>query len=934
MRHALCNKYTLQGVNFRIRNPLPRTPTLPIRRLPTPGLLALNLLGVLHGSAIASNGDDPADAGPAPARTYDATRLVGERPTVDGRLDEELYAHLASTSGFTEAAPTPGTPADRETEVWLAYDDEALYVAARLSDDPRAVAAQVTGRDGIGQSDWFGVSVNPFRDGINAANFVVTAAGGQLDGRFDATRRGASLSRGDRAWDAVWTSAVSPTDDGWSVEMRIPLSMLRFPKGATQYWDVNFERARAATGQRYFWNAVDPRRDGAASQMGRLRNLRNLAPAPRLQLTPFVAANLANTVRPRGGDGPRLDYGTGFGFGADIKYGLSAAYTLDVTLVPDFSGARSDDQVLNLGPSEQRFGESREFFTEGVELFNKGGFFYSRRIGGGLVGTGDVALGDGERLDAAPARARLLNAAKVTGRSRSGLGVGVLNAVEAGEAVAIRNAAGEVVREAEAHPLTNYSVVSLDQNLPHNSFATLVNATTLRSGGATDANLTGLVWDVRNAAGRYAVSGKAGLSQRYGGEGVDLGHTYELTLAKIGGRLTGAATLYEESDTYDPNDLGFLGQNNERTARLDARYDWFEPVGPLLKANVHAGLHHRRLYRPGVATGTAISGGASALTRGFWSAGVRGYSDVVESHNYNEPRTPGRRMRNAPYGETAAWVGSDGREPLAVWVRAGYGREWATGDRQRVRLQVDPRWRVTDQLTFRLGGRLDARRRQRGYVGHTAEAVASYGLAGAGTNYRVLDAAAVGYEALPGDAIVVGERDVRTVELESAVAYAISPKADVNIRARHYWSAVEYDAFHTLSPGGSPEASDYAGVAADGSALHDVNFNAFNVDAFVRWRFAPGSDALLSYRTQANYTGDPEGSYGDNLGALGTEPVDNSLALKVVYWLDGGRWLRRRDPGQPARDVPDDMPPPAPVGDPIGDVPATWPTASDFGVGR
>ena len=855
-------------------------------------------------SAASARAADPTGTDEVGAYVLDAYRLP-ERPTVDGRLDEAYFAAALPAEGFTTTAPTVGEAAATTTRVYVAYDAEALYVAAALTGQPAGVTQQVTGRDGVGNSDWFGVSLNPYRDGVTAHNFVVTAAGGQVDSRFGADRRGTDLPWGDRSWDAVWESAVSRTEGGWTVELRIPFSMLRFPKGTQQYWDINFERAVAQTGERSFWHPVDPTLEGSASQMGRLRNLRNVRPGVRLQLTPFVTGTANQQVLPKGyaGDAPG-GITTGYGAGLDLKYGLTEAYTLDMMLVPDFSSARSDDQVLNLGPGEVQFGEQRAFFREGTELFEKGGYFYSRRIGGDLLDRGAAGdLREGETAGALPRRAQLVNAAKVSGRGRSGLGFGVLNAVERAETVEIASVEGGT-REATVHPLTNYTVVAVDQILPNNSSVALLNMTALRNGSAYDANLSALVYDLRTPDQQWGISGRGALSQQYARDEIALGHQYELRAGKIGGRLTYGARVYAESDDYDPNDVGFLRANNERSYRLDGAYRWVEPTGPFLSADVNGGVWHARLFRPNDYVGTGAWVGASARTRDFWRYSVGLNTQFGRTYDYQDARTPGRRIAHAPSTRVRAGVRTDGRRPLSLRADTQVGADIGAGTRQLLQASLRPTWRVTDQVSLRVGGSVDLRNDDIGYVGHNAAAVAELGL----------DAPAVGriprprprYRTIAGPvhadaadvsaaAIFLGARDVQTVELESSVGVALSPQANVSLRARHYWSAVDYDRFYELEADGARVPSDYAGTDADGAPAHDLNYNAFSVDAAVQWRFAPGSDILLNYRTQALYGGEAGAGYLDNLAALGQDPIDNTLAVKVIYWLDGARVLRKRD---------------------------------------
>ena len=856
------------------------------------------------GGVTTAGGHTAAGSG---AYALDAYRLA-ERPALDGELDEGFYREARPAEGFTTIAPSVGEASAKTTAVYVAYDDEALYVGARLTGQPAGVTEQVTARDQVGNADWFGVSLNPYRDGVTAHNFVVTAAGGQVDSRFGADRRGTDLPWGDRSWDAVWASAVGRVDGGWTVEMRIPFSMLRFPKGSAQYWDINFERACAADGERSFWHPVDPTLQGSASQMGRLRNLHDIRPGVRLQLTPFVTGTANQQVLPKGyrGDAPG-GITTGYGAGLDLQYGITEAYTLDMMLVPDFSSARSDDQVLNLGPAEVQFGEQRAFFREGTELFEKGGYFYSRRIGGGLLDRGALGnLREGETAGELPRQAQLLNAAKVSGRGRRGLGFGVLNAVERGESVTVTSGEGSE-RELDVHPLTNYTVVAVDQILPNNSSVALLNMTALRDGSAYDANLTALVYDLRTPDQQWGISGRGALAQRYARGETELGHQYELRAGKIGGRLTYGARYYVESDTYNPNDLGFLRFNNERSVQLSGAYRWVEPVGPFNAAGVNGGLWHARLFRPDDYVGTGLWMGANAQTRDFWRYGFGLNTQLGGTYDYQEARTPGRRIANAPSTRLRFDVRTDGRRPLSLRVGTEVGSDNDAARRQLLAASLRPTWRVTDQVSLRVGGRLDLRNDDIGYVGHNAAAVTELGLDAPSLtripqprpNYRTVyePVSPTAPAELPtgpaAAAIYLGERDVQTVELESAIGVALTPQTNISVRARHYWSAVAYGDFFELEESGHRGPTDYAGLDEEGAAAHDANFNAFSVDAAVQWRFAPGSDVLLNYRTQALYGGEAGAGYLDNLAALGQDPINNTVALKVIYWLDGAKLLKR-----------------------------------------
>ena len=258
-----------------------------------------------------------------------------------------------------------------QTKVKVTYDDNAIYFGAYLYDDPEKIMSQITQRDSFGQNDFFMVVLNPNNDAQNNTIFIVFSSGSQADAI-------ASLDDEDYGWNAVWDSAVKMHDDGWSLEMKIPYRALRFANEEIQTWGVQFQREIRRARARYSWNPIDPMIGSSFQYHGEIIGLQNIKPPVRLNLYPFVSG-IANTY-----DGQSE---TDLNFGLDIKYGITDNFTLDATLVPDFSQVGFDNLTLNLGPFEQTFNEQRQFIKEGVDLFNKGDLFFSRRIRGSPVDT-------------------------------------------------------------------------------------------------------------------------------------------------------------------------------------------------------------------------------------------------------------------------------------------------------------------------------------------------------------------------------------------------------------------------------------------------------------------------------------------------------------------------------------------------------------------
>ena len=810
---------------------------------------------------------------------FQATRTT-EAPKIDGQLDEPLWAIAPAASGFVQRNPQPGAAASYPTEVHLLYDDQFLYIGARLTDHRDSILRQITERDQFGNSDAFGVLIDAFQDGINASGFFVNAAGVQIDRKYSAAE-----PWGDRNWDAVWESRVVVHDNGWTVEMAIPYSALRFPNAAAQTWNINFTRTIRRKRENSYWSPVDPAVEGLINQSGQLAGIENIKPPVRLQATPFVAA-YANTYTDPGNP-ENNESGQTFSAGMDIKYGINDAFTLDMTLIPDFGEARSDNNVLNLSAFEVRFDETRQFFQEGTELFNKGGLFYSRRIGGAPINRGlaDDNLTETEEVISNPAQTQLLNATKVSGRTVGGLGVGVFNAVaNRTQAVVRDNETGEE-RFVKTSPLTNYSVLVFDQNLKNNSFVTLINTNVLRNGSTYDANVTGTVFTLRNKANSYAVNGNANVSQKYFSESTDLGHNWRLGFEKTSGNVQWGLGYLEESDTYDPNDLGFLFNNNSRVAFADVSYQQFEPVGFLNGYRVRLSSRYSRLYAPNVYTDYSIGADSRFTTRRFFTFGLNTRFEPFTTYDYFDSRTPGLAFEYPTNVTVGGFISTDYSKPFALDLRVR--RRTFSNDRAETGLVFSPRFQVNDKLSFRLRVNYDFLKADFGYVGHTQRNVDYFDLTTLYTNYRTLDAETPGYADVPAGSVVFGERDRNVFNNTINANYAFTNRMTLSFRLRHYWTSLAYRQYIDLREDGTLAPSNYRGVSEDNAPLHDANFNAFNVDLVYRWRFAPGSDIFVVWKN-AIFRNNPDldASYFRNVAELLDSPQTNSFSVKMIYFLD------------------------------------------------
>ncbi len=443
-------------------------------------------------------------------QTHEKKKLPAKRtatsPKIDGLLDDPEWKDAPIATDFIENNPNPGKVEshDRRTEVKLLYDDNAIYVACRMYANPDSIAHEMVTRDQIGNADFFGIFFDTFLDRMNGNGFFVTAAGTQFDAKYSQT------GDEDASWNAVWESQVKIDDKGWTVEMKIPYSALRFSSKDIQNWGINMLRKRALENSQTFWSFVDPKVNGFINQAGTWEGLEKIEAPLRLSFSPYISA-YANHF-PSKVPGVK-DFTTSINGGMDVKYGINNSFTLDMTLIPDFGQVQSDNRILNLTPFEVKFNENRSFFTEGTELFNKGDLFYSRRIGASPSYFKDVSsqLQPGETIITSPQESKVLNATKISGRTSKGLGIGIFNAITNKMFAEVEDAQGNR-REIENQPLTNYNIVVLDQSLKNNSSVSIINTNVLRQGSSDDANVSAFLFNLNDKKNRYYIKGAGKMS--------------------------------------------------------------------------------------------------------------------------------------------------------------------------------------------------------------------------------------------------------------------------------------------------------------------------------------------------------------------------------------------------------------------------------------
>jgi len=761
---------------------------------------------------------------------------------IDGVLNETTWQIADIATGFTEFEPNIGTslPEDRRTEVKIAYDNQAIYVAAYLYDDPNLVMKQLTSRDNFGQSDFFMVVLNPNNDSQNDTNFVVFSSGQQADAI-------ANPSVGqDYSWNAVWDSAVKHVDDGWVVEMKIPYRTLRFPEQEAPVWGLQFHRQFRRERSRFSWNPIDPTKGYRGLYHGEMLGLKNIKPPLRLNLYPF-STGIINQF-----DG---ETETDMTFGMDVKYGITDNFTLDATLIPDFSQAGFDRVVLNLGPFEQTFSEQRQFFTEGVDLFSKGNLFFSRRIGSAPSGNLDL---EANEVADVPDEVKVLNAVKISGRTKEGLGIGFFNAITEKTEATITNTVENTTRKEVVEPFANYNILVVDQQFNGNSAISLINTNVAREGSFRDANATALVADIINKRNTYRISGELKMSHvNYQDRDSETGFSSSFFIGKVHGNLRYSFDHNFADTKYDINDMGLIFRNNFNNFGTDVSYETFEPSGNLNSYRVNVFFNHRRLASPGVFTGTNFGGGYRATTRKLDSYGLRLNIEPGKQYDYFESRD-GRFFIYENFASTGGWFSSNYNRVFALDLRANAGTLFEDGrDLFTYDFRISPRVRVNNHvlLTYRLD--FDFTNGDRGYA------------------------------TFEDNQPIFGERNRQRLTNSLSGNFNINPFHSLALTFRHYWDTVDYDdeLFTLLDNGRLTTASGY--TVDNVSNDPNINFSTWNVDLSYSWQFAPGSFLTALYRNQLfNLYDDAQDNYSQSLQTLFSQPIQNTISVRLQYFID------------------------------------------------
>lgn len=840
---------------------------------------------------------------------------------IDGHLKENVWKGKGY-SNFIQLDPNEGEPASQKTVVWVAYDEKAIYVSARLYEkDPGKISTRLGRRDQWLETDWFVFSVDPYYDRRSGFQFAVNPAGSMVDWTIynDENR--------DPSWDGVWECKTRIDSKGWSVEMKIPFDQLRFKSKDHYVWGVNFRRFINRNNEQAGLVWIPKGESGFVSHFARLEGIRGIKPKRSIEVIPYSIGKAAFSSREEGNP-----FATGSDFlgngGVDMKVGLQSNLTLDLTVNPDFGQVEVDPAVINLSAAESYYGEKRPFFIEGAGIFRFGlggvnfnvgadwgdpRIFYSRRIGRPPRGSVDT---DG--YVQYPEWSTIMGAAKITGKLGKDWNIGVLSALTQREFAQVDLEGSRFKNEVE--PFSSYNVIralkefnkgrqglgfiatgvlrdlkdpGLKEILNDNAFTVGVDGWTaldkdknwVLTGYFAASRVSGSkerIWDLQHSYPHYF--------QRPDATHVELdenatsmsGWTGRMMLVKEKGNWVLNAALGAISPGYDSTDMGFQWDGDIINGHIWVGYRSYK-VGKIFR-RWDFNLVTQRNYDFG---GNKF--GEQRLIA-LWGASFKNWWEFwgqvsVNAQRWNKDLTRGGPLvRMPPTTWTSFGFASDNRQPavfsMHTFLLSQEGGSW--------------RYEFSPRLTWNPGGNFSLSIGPNYERGHT---VAQY-VTTVEDEYMT---------ETYGSRYVFGAIDQRTLSCSIRLNWIFSPRLSLQAYIQPFIAVGAYTGLKELARPGSFEFDQYGGggstisysaeneeygIDPDGSGPSplfyvenpDFNYKSLRGTVVLRWEYRPGSTLFLVWtQNRADYANPGDFRFGRDFRGLLNAPGDNIFMVKFTY---------------------------------------------------
>ena len=850
-----------------------------------------------------------------PKKSYSATRLTQQAPVIDGSLDDPAWLNIPRGGQFVQHEPVENVPPSEQTEFAVVYDENNLYVGIWAWDShPDSISRRMTRRDEI-EGDIVGFDVDSYYDHRTAFGFWVSASGVKMDRVV--TENGMYE---DETWDPIWYVETQITDKGWTAEIRIPLSQLRFGNKTEQIWGFDVMRNIFRKEETSLWQPIARNAPGLVSFYGELTGITNIKPKKQLDITPFAVTGVKTFEKVEGNP-----FATGRDFrlngGVDAKIGVTNNFTLDLSLNPDFGQVEADPSLVNLTAYETFFMEKRPFFIEGKGILTMPlmlgdgdladeNLFYSRRIG--RRPHGNPMLEAGEYADEKEFTS-ILGAAKLTGKTDNGWSFGLMESVTQKETAEIDSLGTRSFQTME--PLSNYLVASLrkDLNEGNTVITGLVTATN------RDLTDTGLEYLHKSAYTgcfsfeqyfknkTYLLSVKTYFSDVNGTPEaitrtqVSSTHYYQredrlrylldttrtslmgnggsVIFGKLGNSpLQWAFFLNWKSAGVELNDVGYLQSADNLMSIFWAGYRITEPFSIFRMINFNTN-HWGMFDFAGQYLGYGGNINGYMVFKNLWEMGY--------GLNWNTASLSTTLLRGGPAfrepGDLQPWfqLETDSRKKFSMELN-GYGRWSDEGHGRMAGVQLELTYKPINALAVSLSPGYTSSHSNLQYIQKTSNDGEDRYIFGAIDQNVVSMSLRINLTLTPNFTIQFWGQPFLASGLYSDMKYITDPQAKNYADRYHVFSADQLDCHKS-------EGYCLVDENVDGESDYTIGYPDFNVQEFksnlvLRWEYRPGSVLFLVW-SQDRSGFDPYGdfNFGRDFGNLYDITPTNVFLVKCSY---------------------------------------------------
>ena len=855
-----------------------------------------------------------------PKRIY-RTKRVTKAPVIDGNITDETWNTVPWDTDFTQLSPTEGNKPTQKTKIKIIYDEKNLYLAVRCYDsEPDKIVKRLSRRDG-NVGDWIEINLDSYHDLRTAFAFTVTAAG--VKGEEFASLNGKSW---DKSYNPIWFVKTKIDEEGWTAEFKIPFTQIRFTDKEEQIWGMQIQRMDFRLNERTLWQRMPRTVAGWISNMGELHGIKNIKPQKQIEIQPYAVGQTERFEKEIGNP-----FATGkrssANFGLDGKIGITNNLTLDFTVNPDFGQVEADPSAIVLDGFQIFQQEQRPFFVENKNIFDyqvteaqaggpftRDNVFYSRRIG--RSPQGGTTAGTGEFVKR-PGNTSIIGAAKFSGKTRSGLSIGILEAITQEEFAEIDN--NGTRREEVIEPLTNYFLTRLQKE--YNNSNTLIGGIfTAANKNLTDTNITDIhnaaytggvdfkhQWNNRTwyAAGNLVMSKVLGSKEAIYNTQTSLRHNFQrvdathvnvdpnrTSLTGTGGNVKfgksgGGKFLFESGVTWrspelEMNDIGF-----QRNADDITHYNWmaYKSLKPFsifrsLQVNYN---HYVSWNFEGKHTYLGFNNNANATFNNQWGMGYGMHYAVID---YTDSALRGGPMLRLPKSFEASWyLQSDKRKKFQfkINLRQTTGESNSfTNKSASLSLSYVP----INSFNISLSGSISSNNQELQYVS---------------TEYS-----GIGNNSIPR--YINANLDQDTFNLSLRLNYTITPELTIQYYGSPFISRGRYNNFKYITNSLASKFTDrfqqyntnqITYDSASDSYLVDENIDAttdfsisnpdfsfiqFQSNLVARWEYSPGSEIFLVWSQGLTRNGNPMDkllpSLNDNIFG---QTAHNIFLIKATY---------------------------------------------------